>query len=123
MATFALIALFLAAIGLFGLAAYMAEQKTREIGIRKVLGANNNQIVTLLIWQFSTPVLWATPIALGISFFLSNQYLEIFADRISLPIGMLLLAGIGGILISWITVASQAFKVANTNPVNALHHD
>ena len=52
LATFALFALFLAAIGLFGLAAYMAEQKTKEIGIRKVLGANNSQIIKLLIWQF-----------------------------------------------------------------------
>lgn len=123
LATFALFALFLAAIGLFGLAAYMAEQKTREIGIRKVLGASNNQIVRLLIWQFSAPVLWATPIALGISYYASNKYLEIFADRISLPYGMLLAAGIGGILISWFTVASQAFSIAKTNPVNALYHE
>lgn len=123
LATFALFALFLATIGLFGLAAYMAEQKTKEIGIRKVLGASNNQIVRLLIWQFSAPVLWATPIALGISYYASNKYLEIFADRISLPYGMLLAAGIGGILISWFTVASQAFSIAKTNPVNALYHE
>ncbi|MDA9770342.1 ABC transporter permease [Emcibacteraceae bacterium] len=123
LATFALFALFLAAIGLFGLAAYMAEQKTREIGIRKVLGASNNQIIRLLIWQFSTPVLWATPIALGLSYYASNKYLEIFADRISLPYGMLLAAGIGGIVISWLTVATQAFTIAKTNPVNALYHE
>ena len=123
LATFALFALFLAAIGLFGLAAYMAEQKTREIGIRKVLGASNNQIIRLLIWQFSTPVLWATPIALGLSYYASNKYLEIFADRISLPYGMLLAAGIGGIVISWLTVATQAFTIAKTNPVNALNHE
>lgn len=123
LATFALFALFLAAIGLFGLAAYMAEQKTKEIGIRKVLGASNNQIVWLLIWQFSTPVLWATPIALGLSYFASDQYLQIFADRINLPYGMLIAAGIGGILISWATVATQAFTIAKTNPVNALHYE
>ena len=123
LATFALFALFLAAIGLFGLAAYMAEQKTREIGIRKVLGASNNQIIRLLIWQFSTPGLWATLIALGLSYYASNKYLEIFADRISLPYGMLLAAGIGGIVISWLTVATQAFTIAKTNPVNALYHE
>jgi putative ABC transport system permease protein len=123
LATFALFALFLAAIGLFGLAAYMAEQKTREIGIRKLLGASNNQIIRLNIWQFSTPVLWATPIALGLSYYASNKYLEIFADRISLPYGMLLAAGIGGIVISWLTVAKQAFTIAKTNPVNALYHE
>ncbi|MBT6329075.1 MAG: hypothetical protein HOJ34_04760, partial [Kordiimonadaceae bacterium] len=63
LATFAIFALFLALIGLFGLAAFMAEQRTKEIGIRKVLGANTLQIIKLLIWQFSKPVLWATPVA------------------------------------------------------------
>ena len=85
--------------------------------------ASNNQIIRLLIWQFSTPVLWATPIALGLSYYASNKYLEIFADRISLPYGMLLAAGIGGIVISWLTVATQAFTIAKTNPVNALYHE
>lgn len=119
----AFVALALASFGLFGLAAFMAEQKTREIGIRKVLGASNNQIVRLLIWQFSTPVLWATPFALGIAFFASSQYLNIFAERIGLPYGMLIGAGVVGILIAAATVATHAFNVAKTNPVNALYHE
>ncbi|MCC3861283.1 ABC transporter permease [Pseudemcibacter aquimaris] len=119
----AFVALALASFGLFGLAAFMAEQKTKEIGIRKVLGASNNQIVRLLIWQFSTPVLWATPIALGIAFFASSQYLNFFAERIGLPYGMLIGAGIVGILIAAATVATHAFNVAKTNPVNALHYE
>ena len=123
LAVFAMFALFLAAIGLFGLAAYMAEQKTKEIGIRKVLGASNNQIVKLLIWEFSKPVLWATPIALALAYFASSAYLEFFAERISLPYGMLIGAGIGGIILSWVTVASHAFNIARTNPINALHYE
>lgn len=123
LAAFALFALFLAAIGLFGLAAFMAEQRTKEIGIRKVLGASNNQIIRLLIWQFSKPVLWATPIALGLSYYASFRYLEFFADRISLPYGMLIGAGIFGLILSWVTVATHAFNIAKTNPINALHYE
>lgn len=123
LAGFAFIALSLAAFGLFGLAAFMAEQKTREIGIRKVLGANNGQIVKLLIWQFSTPVLWATPIALGLAYYASQQYLNFFAERIGLPIDLLLGAGLCGLLVSWLTVATHAINVAKTNPVNALHYE
>ena len=123
LAAFAIFALFLASIGLFGLAAFMAEQKTKEIGIRKVLGASNNQIVKLLIWQFSRPVLWAIPIALGIAYFASSTYLEFFAERIGLPYGMLIGAGAGGLLLSWLTVAIHAFNIAKTNPINALHYE
>ena len=121
LAVFAMFALFLAAIGLFGLAAFMAEQKTKEIGIRKVLGASDNQIVKLLIWQFSIPVVWAMPIALTISYFASREYLNIFAERIGLPYGMLIGAGLAGLLLACATVATHAFKIAKTNPVNALH--
>lgn len=121
LAAFAFVALSLAAFGLFGLAAFMAEQKTREIGIRKVLGASNNQIVQLLIWQFSTPVLWATPIALGVAYFFAGFYLDFFAERIGLPYGMLIGAGVFGLLVACATVATHAFNIAKTNPVNALH--
>lgn len=123
LAAFAFFALFLAAIGLFGLAAFMAEQRTKEIGIRKVLGASNNQIVQLLIWQFSKPVLWATPLALGLAYFASSAYLEFFAERIGLPYGMLIGAGLCGLIIAWLTVATHAFNIAKTNPVNALHYE
>ncbi len=120
---FAIFALVLALIGLFGLAAFMAEWRTREIGIRKVLGANSHQIAKLLIWQFSKPVLLAIPFALGLAYFASNTYLELFDDRIGLPYASLLIAGGIGMLLSWATVATHAYKVANTNPVNALHYE
>lgn len=123
LASFTLFALFLALIGLFGLAAFMAEQRTKEIGIRKVLGANSGQIVKLLIWQFSKPVLWAMPLALVLAYFVSNLYLEYFPDRISMPFGILVGAGIIGLLLAWATVATHAYKVSRTNPVNALHYE
>lgn len=123
LASFTIFAMFLALIGLFGLAAFMAEQRTREIGIRKVLGANPAQIVKLLIWQFSKPVLWAIPFALLFAFYISGLYLEYFPDRISMPFEILIGAGIIGLILSWITVASHAYKVARTNPVKALHYE
>ena len=123
LAGFAFIALALAAFGLFGLAAFMAEQKTREIGIRKVLGANPVQIVKLLIWQFSKPVLWAIPFALLFAFYISGLYLEYFPDRISMPFEILIGAGIVGVILSWVTVATHAYKIARTNPVKALHYE
>lgn len=123
LAAFAFVALSLAAFGLFGLAAFMAEQKTKEIGIRKVLGASNNQIITLLIWQFSTPVLWATPVAIGVAYLFSSVYLDFFAERIGIPYGMLIGAGVTGLIIASATVATHAFNIAKTNPVNALHYE
>lgn len=123
LASFTIFAMFLALIGLFGLAAFMAEQRTKEIGIRKVLGANSGQIVKLLIWQFSKPVLWAIPFALIFAFYMSNLYLEYFPNRISMPFEILIGAGITGLILSWITVATHAYNVARTNPVNALHYE
>lgn len=123
LAALAMFALVLALIGLFGLAAFMAEQRTREIGIRKVLGANSFQIVRLLILQFSKPVLFALPLSLGLAFLASNLYLELFDERIDTPILTLLISGMIGLLLSWATVATHAFKVALKNPVNALHYE
>ena len=120
---FAFFAFLLALIGLFGLSAFMAEQKTKEIGLRKVHGATSLQIINLLIWQFSKPVLWAMPFALGLAYLASNTYLEFFDDRISLPYGLLLGAGLLGLVLSWVTVATHAFNIARTNPINALHYE
>ncbi|MEM7692116.1 MAG: ABC transporter permease [Pseudomonadota bacterium] len=83
LAGFAMIALALALIGLFGLAAFMAERRTREIGIRKVLGARVDQIVRLLVWQFSVPVLWSLLFAMPLAYFSSGLYLNFFDERIT----------------------------------------
>jgi len=123
LATFAFIALTLALIGLFGLAAFMAAQRTKEIGVRKVLGASSLQIARLLVWQFSKPVAWALALALPAAYFASNVYLNFFADRISSPIAILLFAGGIAVLLAWGTVAGHAIRIARANPVLALRYE
>ncbi len=120
---FAAIALSLALIGLFGLAAFMATQRTKEIGVRKVLGASSLQIARLLVWQFSTPVLWALAVALPGAYFASKNYLDFFADRIEAPIPILLVAGAIAVLLAWGTVAGHAVRIARSNPVLALRYE
>lgn len=123
MAGFAFIAIALALVGLFGLAAFMAAQRTKEIGIRKVLGASSGQIARLLVWQFSKPVLWALAIALPAAFFASNLYLDFFADRIDSPVLILLVAGMIAVMLAWGTVAGHAVRIARANPVLALRYE
>jgi len=123
LAGFATVALSLAMIGLFGLAAFMAAQRTKEIGIRKVLGANSLQITRLLVWQFSKPVLWALMIGLPLAYLASESYLNFFADRIGPPIAILLLSGLIAVGMAWITVAGHAFRVSRSNPILALRYE
>lgn len=120
---FAFVALSLAMIGLFGLAAFMAAQRTKEIGVRKVLGASSAQIARLLVWQFSRPVMWALAVALPAAFFASKNYLDFFADRIQSPILILLAAGAIAVMLAWSTVAGHAIRIARRNPVLALRYE
>jgi putative ABC transport system permease protein len=123
LAIFALVAMSLALIGLFGLAAFMATQRTKEIGVRKVLGASSIQIVRLLIWQFSTPVLWALLFALPGAYFASQGYLNFFSDRIESPILILLVAGSIAVMLAWGTIAGHAVRIARSNPIRALRYE
>jgi len=120
---FAFIAMTLSMIGLFGLTAFMVQQRTREIGIRKVMGANLMQIIKLLIWQFSKPVMWASLIALPAAYFACNIYLNFFADRLAFPAGYIAIAGVLGVIVSWIIVSIHALKIARTNPIHALRYE
>ncbi len=122
-AGFAVVALSLSLIGLFGLAAFMAESKTKEIGIRKVMGASLGQIVRLLIWQFSRPVMWALFISLPLAYFVSDIYLNFFADRVSMPAGIIAIAGALSVVFAWAIVAIHAFKIARANPIRALRYE
>jgi putative ABC transport system permease protein len=123
LAGFAFIALALALIGLFGLAAFMAAQRTKEIGMRKVLGASSMQIARLLVWQFSKPVMWALVLALPAAYFASQQYLNFFADRIEQPLPILAAAGAIAVMLAWGTVAGHALKIASANPILALRYE
>ncbi len=120
---FAIVAMSLALIGLFGLAAFMATQRTKEIGVRKVLGASATQIARLLVWQFSTPVLWALLVALPGAYFASQGYLNFFADRIESPIPILIVSGFIAVLLAWGTIAAHAIRIARSNPILALRYE
>jgi putative ABC transport system permease protein len=120
---FAFVALSLALIGLFGLAAFMATQRTKEIGVRKVLGASSTQIARLLVWQFSKPILWALLIALPSAYFASQGYLNFFADRINSPIPILVVSGLIAVLLAWGTIAGHAIRIARSNPILALRYE
>jgi putative ABC transport system permease protein len=120
---FAFVALALSLIGLFGLAAFMAESKTKEIGIRKVMGANVSQIIRLLVWQFSRPVMWALLFALPLAWAASYKYLDFFADRLMMPSGIIAVAGILSVAFAWAVVAVHAIKIARANPIGALRYE
>ncbi len=123
LAGFAFVALSLAMFGLFGLAAFMATQRTREIGVRKVLGANSFQIARLLVWQFSKPVMWALLAALPAAFFASKVYLGFFADRIDTQMIILLVSGFVSVMLAWGTVAGHAIRISRSNPIIALRYE
>ncbi len=123
LAGFATIALTLALIGLFGLAAFMAKSRTKEIGIRKVLGATIPQIVKLILWQFSKPVMWAILFALPLAFFASNMYLQFFAERINFQIPVIILAGLIAVGLAWLVISLHALRVAKANPIKALRYE
>lgn len=123
LAGFAFVALSLALIGLFGLAAFMAAQRTKEIGIRKVHGASSMQIARLLVWQFSRPILWALVVALPAAYFGSSAYLNFFSDRIDSPIPILIVSGAIAVLLAWLTIAGHAIRIARSNPIGALRYE
>ena len=123
LAGFASIALLLALIGLFGLAAFMAKGKTKEIGIRKVLGASVLQVVNLILWQFSKPIMWAIVFALPLAYLASNMYLQFFAERISFQIPLILIAGFVAVVLAWGVISLHAFAVAKANPIKALRYE
>jgi putative ABC transport system permease protein len=123
LAGFAMIALLLALIGLFGLAAFMATQRTKEIGVRKVLGASSAQIAKLLVWQFSRPVFWALLVALPLAYMGSSVYLNFFADRIESAVPILIVAGCVAVLLAWATIAGHAIRIARANPIRALRYE
>ncbi len=122
---FSTLAIFIACLGLFGLASFAAEQRTKEIGIRKALGANVSGIVVLLSKEFTRWVLVANIIAWPLAYLAMYSWLRGFAYRINLnsQIGFFLIAAVGALFIAWITVSFQAVKAATSNPVDSLRHE
>lgn len=122
-AGFAVLAVVIGCLGLFGLAAFTAERRTKEIGIRKVLGASTRDIVRLLVWQFSRPVLVANLIAWPVAWWLMRNWLNGFDIRVPLTPVPFLVAGLLALGIAVVTVAGHAAKVARTSPVRALRYE
>ena len=117
------IAIFIACLGLFGLAAFSTQRRTKEIGIRKVFGARVQDVVTLLLWQFSIPVLIANAIAWPVAWYYLHGWLQGFAYRITLSPVYFLGAGGCALLIAWATVFVHARRVAGANPIQALRYE
>jgi putative ABC transport system permease protein len=117
------IAIFIACLGLFGLAAFTAGRRTKEIGIRKVFGAKTREVVFLLLWQFSIPVLVANAIAWPLAWYYLHNWLEGYAYRIPLSPFYFLIAGMAALLIAWATIFTHARRVAGANPINALRYE
>ena len=117
------LAILIACLGLFGLAAFTTQQRTKEIGIRKILGASVSGIVCLLSKDFLKLVLIANIIAWPIAYYAMNQWLQSFAYRIDLGISTFILSGLIALLIALLTVSYQAIKAARANPVEALRYE
>ncbi|WP_281281925.1 ABC transporter permease [Aliikangiella coralliicola] len=120
---FSLLAICIACLGLFGLASYTTEQRTKEIGVRKVLGASSRSIVLLLTKEFSKLVILASLFAWPIAWYLMDDWLQNFAYRIDLSILVFFGGTLVALFIAWITVAGQATKAAVARPVNALRYE
>jgi putative ABC transport system permease protein len=123
LAVFAAVAVVLACLGLLGVASAAAERRTREIGIRKAMGAGTRDIVRMLLWQFSKPILWANLLAWPVSAFLLMRWLEGFPDHVALSLLTFVGAGALALLIALVTVAGHALVIARAKPVDALRYE
>jgi len=121
--SFALLAIFIACLGLFGLSSFMAERRKKEIGVRKVLGASSFEIALLLSKEFTKWVLIANIFAWPIAFYMMNKWLENFAYRASIGIFLFLLPALVALLIALFTVSFQSIKAATANPVDSLRYE
>ncbi|MFC2160422.1 ABC transporter permease [Acidobacteriota bacterium] len=120
---FTLFAVFISCLGLFGLASFLTEQRTNEVGIRKVFGASETGIALLLSKQFIKWVLIANIFAWPAAYFIMNKWLQSFAYRIDISIWIFLLSAVLAVGIALITVSFQAFQAARANPIDSLRYE
>jgi putative ABC transport system permease protein len=123
LSAFAFIAIMLACLGLFGVAVSTAERRTKEIGVRKAMGAGDGQVVALLLWQFAQPVLWANVIAWPVAWWLMRRWLSGFAYHVDLHWWVFAGTSLAALLIALATVAGQAWLTARAKPVLALRYE
>jgi putative ABC transport system permease protein len=120
---FTCLAIFVSCLGLFGLASFMSQQRTKEIGIRKILGATISDILLLLTKEFAKWVLIANIIAWPIAYFVMNRLLQVYAYRINIGIWIFIAAAISALFITLITVSYHAIRAAFSNPIEALRYE
>jgi putative ABC transport system permease protein len=120
---FALLAIIIACLGLYGLSSYTTLQRTREIGIRKVMGSSSGNAVQLLVRYFLVQVLIAVPIGLGAGYYIMSQWIQNFAFRINIGWWFFVVPVLLVVLIAILTVSSQVIKAANVNPAESLRHE
>ncbi len=120
---FSVLAILIGALGLLGLASFVTERRTKEIGVRKVLGASVPQVVFLLSKEFSKWVLIANIVAWPVAYYVMDRWLQNFAYRTNIGIGLFILSGISALVIALVTVSTLAIRAAAANPVEALRYE
>ncbi len=118
-----IITVLISAMGLYALAFYATQRRTKEVGIRKVMGATSKKIVYLLTWDFLKPVLLACALASVVGYFAVDRYFEQFSSRISIPVWVYVVVTLGTVLVAILTVALQCYRAANADPVKSLRYE
>ncbi len=121
--TFGLLAIFIACLGLFGLSSFSAVQRTKEIGVRKVLGASIREIVFMLSKEFTILILVANLLAWPLAYFIMQRWLRSFAYRIDVSVDIFLISGLIATAIALLTISHQSIKAAVSNPANSLRYE
>jgi putative ABC transport system permease protein len=116
-------AIVIACLGLFALSAFAAERRTKEIGIRKALGATTSNVLGLLMWQFTIPVFIAVVIALPVGYWLMTNWLQGYAYRIDLSLWTFVIAPLVALAVAWLTISVQTWLVARAKPIKALRYE
>ena len=120
---FAVIAILISCLGLFGLTSFTVERRTKEIGIRKVLGASASNLVMLLSMDFTRLVLLGFVLAVPLAYWAIVEFLGTFAYRVDINPVMFVIVGVAGLVIAWLTVSYQSIKAALADPVKSLHYE
>jgi putative ABC transport system permease protein len=120
---FALLAIFIAGLGILGLSAFMAEQRTKEIGVRKIFGASTGNLIYLLTKEFSLLVFLGFIIAAPLAYYFLDNWLQDFTYRTTIGWLPFVIAGVLALMMAWLTSGFQSLKAATANPIKSLRYE